>query len=386
MSKSLYTGLSGLPGGLPLRCTTIAGRRRVEANGASANVVGEAFASAENWSKKGAKHIGLPSRIRHQDHQRSAAGDPPAPSTVMKPTRLTGLIAAPFTPFKADFSLNLDVVPRIAEHLVKNKVSGAFIGGTTGESGSLSLEERIKLTTAWRQAAGPELKLIVHVGHTCLGDSQEIARHAESVGADCIAAIMRAIAPPTTVEPCVDFCRRIAEAAPKTPFFYYHMPDVTRSTLAMADFLPAAAKSIPTFQGIKFTHSNLMDYGLTVAAAGDRFDILFGRDEFLLAGLAFGAKGAVGSTYNYSAALYHKLIQLHSSGKRDEATRQQVYIQQTVLPMAKFGGLSAAKVIMAMLGVDCGPPRPPLETLPPKHVAALKKELDALDFFAAVGK
>ncbi len=304
----------------------------------------------------------------------------------MKPTRLSGLIAAPFTPFNPDFSLNLDVVPRIAEHLVKNKVSGAFIGGTTGESASLTLDERIKLTAAWIKVAGPHLKLIVHVGHSCLGDSQEMARHAESVGADCIAAIMRSFAQPSTITPCVDFCRRIAAAAPKTPFFYYHMPDVTRSTLAMADFLPAAAKAIPTFQGIKFTHSNLMDYGLTVAAAADRYDILFGRDEFLLAGLAFGAKGAVGSTYNYSAALYHKLIHLFTSGQREEATRQQVYIQKTILPMARLGGLPAAKAMMAMVGVDCGPPRPPLEGLEPKQVQALRKELDAIDFFTAVGK
>jgi N-acetylneuraminate lyase len=248
------------------------------------------------------------------------------------------------------------------------------------------LVERIKLTAAWIKVAGPHLKLIVHVGHSCLGDSQEMARHAESVGADAIAAIMRSFSQPAAVAPCVDFCRRIAEAAPKTPFFYYHMPDVTRSTLNMADFLPAAASSIPTFQGIKFTHSNLMDYGLTVAAAGDRYDVLFGRDEFLLAGLAFGAKGAVGSTYNYSAALYHKLIHLYSSGKREEATRQQVYIQKTILPMAKLGGLPAAKAIMAMVGVDCGPPRPPLEAIVPSQVMALKKDLDSLDFFSAVGK
>jgi N-acetylneuraminate lyase len=304
----------------------------------------------------------------------------------MESTRLSGLIAAPFTPFHADYSLNLDVVPKIAEHLVKNKVSGAFVGGTTGESASLTRDERIQLTAAWRKVAGPGLKLIVHVGHNCLRDSQELARHAESVGADCIAAVMPSFFRPKTLAATVNFCRLIAAAAPKTPFYYYHIPDMTGVDFSMAEFLPEAAKSIPTFKGIKFTHSNLMDYSLALAAAGDRYDVLFGRDENLLAGLAFGAKGAVGSTYNYSAGLYHKLMKLHASDKHDEASQQQVYIQRTILPLIRYGGLAAGKAVMALAGVDCGPVRPPLEPLEPKNLAALKQELDALDFFAAIKK
>jgi N-acetylneuraminate lyase len=304
----------------------------------------------------------------------------------MKPNHLSGLIAAPYTPFHSDFSLNLDVVPKYAEHLTKNKVSGAFIGGTTGESVTLTREERIALTTAWRKAAGPELKLIVHVGNCSIGDSQAIARHAESVGADFIATLMSSVFQPSSLAACVDFCRRIAEGAPNTPFFYYHMPELTGSKVTIAEFLPEAIKSIPTFQGVKFTYNNLFDYGLAIAAAGDRYDILFGRDEYLLAGLAFGAKGAVGSTYNYSASLYHKLIQLHSAGKRDEAMRQQFYIQKTVVPLFKHGGFAAAKAIMSMVGVDCGPPRPPVEAISAKNYAALRKDLEELDFFTAIGK
>ncbi len=302
----------------------------------------------------------------------------------MKSTRISGLIAAPFTPFNSDLSLNLSAVPKIAEHLVKNKLTGAFIGGTTGESASLTREERIELTTAWRKAAGPELKLIVHVGHNCLGDSQEIARHAESVGADCIAAVVPSFFRPPTMAATVDFCREIASAAPKTPFYYYHIPDMTDVNYNMAEFLPEAAQAIPTFQGIKFTNSNLMDYSLTLAAAGDRYDVFFGRDEYLLAGLVMGARVAVGSTYNYSAVLFHRLMRLYSSGMRDEARLQQVYIQRMVVTVCKYGWLAAGKAIMGLLGVDCGTARAPLARLEAKSIAALKRELEALDFFTAV--
>jgi N-acetylneuraminate lyase len=301
----------------------------------------------------------------------------------MKNTRLTGLIAAPFTPFDSDFRLRLDVVPRLAAHLVQQNVRGAFIGGTTGEWASLTLDERYRLAAAWRAVAGPDLKVIVHVGHNCLADCRELARQAEEIGADAIAALMPSFFRPATVGLAVDFCRRIAEVAPKTPFYYYHMPDMTGVDIDMHGFLPEAIRAIPTFRGIKFTHSNVMDYGLTVEAAGGSYDILFGRDEFLLAGLALGAKGAVGSTYNYSAPLYNNLIAAHSSGNVDGAKAQQVRIQRVIIAILKYGGgVAVGKAVMSLIGIDCGPPRPPLERLAGSKLAGLKAELDALDFFA----
>jgi len=302
----------------------------------------------------------------------------------MKRFSLTGLVAAPYTPFNADYSLNLGAVPRIAEHLMRQKVAGVFIGGTTGEWASLTREERRALAEAWRKACGPKLKLIVHVGHNCLADSQDLARHAESLGADAIGALMTSFFRPATLAASVDYCRRIAAAAPKTPFYFYHMPDATGVNYNMVDFLPAARELIPTFQGIKFTHSNLVDYGLTLAAAAGRYDVLFGRDEFLLAGLAFGAKGAIGSTYNYSAVLHHELMKAHAAGRREAATKIQVYIQKTMLPLMRLGGLQTGKAVEAMAGVDCGPVRPPLTPLTPKQLQLVKAELDALDFFSKI--
>src|SRR5207253_9958808 len=113
-------------------------------------------------------------------------------------------------------------------------------------------------------------------------------------------------------------------AAPRTPFYYYHFPEMTGVDIKMHEFLPQAMRSIRTFRGIKFTHFDMMDYALTVAGAGDEYDILFGRDEFLLAGLVFGARGAVGSTYNYAAPLYTKLMAAYASGKMEDARAQQV--------------------------------------------------------------
>lgn len=302
----------------------------------------------------------------------------------MKSTRLHGLIAAPFTPFKSDLSLNLKVVPKIAEHLVRQKVSGAFIGGSTGEYASLTREERIALAEVWRAASGPDLKLIVHVGHNSLAECRALARHAENLGADAIAALMPSYFRPASLRAVVEFCQGIAEAAPNTPFYYYHFPEMTGVNFNMVELLPEISRSIPSFRGIKFTHSDCIDYALTVADAGKRYDILFGHDGILLAALALGATGAVGSTYNYSARLYHRLMQAHAAGRNEEARKQQVYIQRAILSLKRHGGHIAGKAVMAMAGIDCGSARPPLSPLTKKALAALKAELDAIGFFEAI--
>lgn len=303
----------------------------------------------------------------------------------MKPFSLTGLITAPYTPYNADCSLKLETVPLIAEHLARQKLDGAFICGTTGEWPSMTRDERRALAEAWREAIGNSMKLIVHVGHSCLADSQDLARHAESIGADAIAALVPAFFRPATVEDAVDHCRLIARVAPRTPFYYYHMPDMTGADFNMIDFLPLAIRSIPTFKGIKFTHYNLWDFGLTLAAAGNKYDILCGRDEVLLAALALGAKGAVGSTYNYAAALNHRLMRTHAANQLEAATKQMAYLQKTIVPIVKYGGLPAAKAVMAMSGVDCGPVRPPLARPTAQRLKALRRELGALDFFSKIG-
>ncbi len=97
----------------------------------------------------------------------SNAGVFPAPSSFSLSSswlsmfpKLTGLIAATHTLLHDDRSLNLDVIPRQAEHLAATGVSAVFISGTTGESCSLTVEERLALTRRWIEVVrGTPLKL-----------------------------------------------------------------------------------------------------------------------------------------------------------------------------------------------------------------------------------
>ncbi len=115
--------------------------------------------------------------------------------------RLHGLVAATHTPFHTDGALNLDVVERQAAHLLANRVFSVFIGGTTGESHSLSLAERLSLALRWSEVAkGTALKVVVHVGSNCLTDAQALAKQAEQVGAAGIAALAPRYFKPRSLE------------------------------------------------------------------------------------------------------------------------------------------------------------------------------------------
>ncbi len=292
-----------------------------------------------------------------------------------------GLVAAPFTPFLPDTTLNLGAIPRLAGLLKRNGVMGAFICGTTGEGFSLTSAERRQVVEAWKAALPDGLKLIVHVGHLSLEESCELARHAQDTGADAIAAIAPSFFKPPGVDELVLWTERVAAAAPRLPFYYYHMPSMTGLRIPAAQYLEHARTRIPTLAGIKFTDEDIVDYSATRALARERYDVLFGRDEILLSGLDRGATGAVGSTYNYAAPLYLRIMQALKAGDRKTAEKCQAEAQAFIDVMHRRGGLPAGKVMMKFIGVDCGPVRLPLRNLTAAAESGLRADLEALGFF-----
>ena len=292
-----------------------------------------------------------------------------------------GLIAAPHTPFHADGTLAPETIPAQARLLAHNGVRGAFICGTTGEGSSLTGDERRQVVEAWVAARPASLAVIVHVGHLSQGDACGFAHHAAAAGADAIATIAPSFFKPATVGDLVQWCAPIAAAAPGLPFYFYHMPGMTGVNHAAADFLRAAEKVIPNLAGVKFTHENLMDFGSATEVAGGKFDLLFGRDEILLAGLALGARGAVGSTYNFAAPLYHRIIDAFNRGDLAAARRDQLRAIEFIEVLGRHGGLAAGKSAMKLIGLDCGPVRSPLRPLTAQDEASLRAGFERIGFF-----
>jgi N-acetylneuraminate lyase len=296
--------------------------------------------------------------------------------------RLHGLVAATHTPFHPDGSLNPAIIEKQVTHLLSTGVGHAFIGGTTGESSSLTLEERRALAVRWLEVTrGSALKVIVHVGANCLADSRTLAAQAQELGAVAVSALAPSYFKPGSVSTLVATVAQIASAAPELPFYYYEIPTMTGLMLSPSEFLGQAAERIPNLAGIKFTSSNLMEYQLCRASHDGRFDVPFGFDEMLLAALALGATGAVGSSFNFASPIYLRIIAAFQRGDFTAAREEQMKSVRVIQTLASRGYMGAAKAVMAMLGVEVGPPRLPCASLDAAQSTALRSELEQLGFF-----
>ena len=297
-------------------------------------------------------------------------------------TPLHGLTAAPFTPFHPDGRLNSSLIPVYARFLRDNGVKSAFVCGTTGEGPSMTVEERLEVAAAWVKSKDEPFRVIVHVGNNCQADAIHLAEHARQIGADAVSALAPFFFKPQGVEDLVSWCATIAEAAAPLPFYYYHMPSFTGVNFPMAGFLAAAKSRIPTLAGIKYTFEDLADYQACLNLDAGWFDVLFGRDELLIEALKVGAKGAVGSTYNYAAPLYLRLIEAFNRGDLKTAAALQKNSVRMIEICNSVGvtHLAASKALMQTLGIDCGPVRLPLRRLTPEQTASLGQQLEALGF------
>ena len=265
---------------------------------------------------------------------------------------------------------------------MKNGVAAAFIGGSTGESHSLNLGERLSLTRRWMEVSrGTPLRVVVHVGGNCLAEAAELAAQAQALGAAAVSALSPSHFKPRSVGVLVDCCAQIAGAAPETPFYFYDIPGLTGVSLPMPEFLAEAGSRIPNLSGLKFSNPDLMSYQLCLNARDGAWDCPWGIDEALLGALALGARGAVGSTYNFAAPIYHRLMAAFDRADWATARREQMRSVQLVRLLSSHGYLGAAKAVMKMLGVEVGPARLPHATLDPAQTARLEEELHALGFF-----
>lgn len=292
--------------------------------------------------------------------------------------KVKNLIAATYAPMNQDGSLNVGKIKDYSQFLIRNKIEGAFMNGSTGDFASLSIAERKEITLAWSKNKSSNLYLIDHVGHTSLKEAKELAAFA-SDKVDAIASLAPFYFKLNSVDKLVEYCKEVAASAPNLPFYYYHIPILSGANLDMKIFLAKADEVIPNLAGIKFTNDNLIDFKYCRDFKNGKFNILFGVDEKFIKSLPLNATGWVGSTYNHLAPLYYKIKALYNKGNILEAEELQAKAVQFVELLDSKGGFNGvAKGFMRVLGVDCGPSRFPHTTLSDDQYIIIKKQLDEL--------
>lgn len=299
--------------------------------------------------------------------------------------KIEGLISAVFTPFDLNGKINLDVIPVYAERMKEQGLAGVFVNGSSGEGVLLSVAERKALAESWVPFSDENFKVIIHVGSTSVEIVKELAMHSQTIGADGIATMAPSFFPSSDVNVIADFCCQVAAAAPKLPFYYYHLPVATGAHIKVNKLLEIISDKIPNLAGVKFTYTDFMDMHQCIALEQGRFDILHGHDEILINGLVLGVKGAIGTTFNFMPGLYKKIMKAYEDNDLNTARKYQMQSIRIVEVMLRYvNAIVGGKAIMKLTGIDCGPCRTPLRNLTEEENIQLKEELTAAGFFEII--
>lgn len=279
---------------------------------------------------------------------------------------LHGLYPALVTPYKSDGSIHEKSLRQIVQLNVERNVRGFYVGGSTGEAFLLSIAERKQILDIVASEAKGKGILISHVGAISTNHAVELALHAQSVGVDAVSAI--------------------------PPFYYnFTLPEIQQYYRDIMDNIqvPMIVYNFPAFSGVSITSENSKDLLADSRVAGvkhtsyDLYEldkmkqenpdivVFNGYDEVFLAGLAMGADGAIGSTYNFMADKFLSIERLFRDGKQDEARILQGEANAVISVLIKVGLMPGIKYLLSKQGIDCGYCRPPFKTLDSSERALL---------------
>jgi N-acetylneuraminate lyase len=300
---------------------------------------------------------------------------------MLKINKYEGLVAAPFTPMDPDGNLNPGVIPLYYSFLERNGVAAVFINGSTGEGVSLTQKEKQVNASGWAECLkrGGRMPLINLVGGTSYQECIENAVFSEEAGFSAIAVVAPYYFKPVDVRQLAEFVTRVGEAVPEMPVYFYHIPVLTGVNLPMITFLEKISDMLPNFAGIKYTHEDFMDFLTCLNFKEGSYDMLWGRDECMLSALVLGCRGAVGSTYNYAAPLYHSLLDAFSRGDLVMARWLQQKSVSMISLLGKYGGIAAGKAFMRYVGIECGEFRLPVKNIDSKMYDLFAEDVRRLE-------
>ncbi|MAE62799.1 MAG: hypothetical protein CMJ18_00885 [Phycisphaeraceae bacterium] len=190
---------------------------------------------------------------------------------------------------------DLDAMDRLVELFVEQEMGGLYLLGSTGQGPSLSMETRKAVCERVCRTNDGRLPVLAHIGATSTYDAMELARHAESCGADAISAVPPIYYP---VDATLTFRHYdLIGGATKLPFIPYHtgFNNIARPP---AREYAELMRNLPNFAGIKLTDSNFTFFALMRLYLGDEYVLFSGFDEITAHAVMSGSNGAIGSWMN----------------------------------------------------------------------------------------
>lgn len=266
------------------------------------------------------------------------------------------ILVPAITPFTADETVDYDALQRHVESVLGEGADGIYVCGSSAECFSLSEEERKKSLEAVLEAAGGAF-VVAHVGTFATETSVRLARHAERVGADVVSCM-----PPFGLAYSFEEIKSYYADVMKCvglPMMAYNFPAATQTRFAFEQFLGLFAEE--RMQYLKFSDTDF--YMLEQVKSHTGAFVYSGKDENFLSGLAAGADGAIGLTFNFMVGKFQEIFRLFREGKTEEARTVQHGVNEMVRTVCRYGIIEATKYLVGLKGIGVGHARKPFARL-----------------------
>ncbi|MGG1549167.1 4-hydroxy-tetrahydrodipicolinate synthase [Bacillus paralicheniformis] len=266
------------------------------------------------------------------------------------------IATAMVTPFDKNENIDFQKLSKLIDYLINNGTDSLVVAGTTGESPTLSEEEKVALIQYSVKEAAGRVPIIAGTGSNNTKASIKLTKKAEEAGADAVMLVTPYYNKPSQ-EGMYRHFRAIAEET-SLPVMLYNVPGRTAASLAPETTIRLA--EIPNIIAIKEASGDLDAITKIVAETPEDFAVYSGDDSLTLPALSVGARGIISVASHIIGPEMQEMIKHYTEGN----TAQAALIHQKLLPLMK--GLFAApnpsplKTALQLKGLDVGSVRLPL--------------------------
>jgi len=264
------------------------------------------------------------------------------------------VLTAVVTPFDADGAVDVDAFTRLARHLVDHGSDGLVVAGTTGESPTLSDEEKLELFRAAKDAVGDRATIVAGTGTYDTHHSARLTKRADALGVDGFLVVT----PYYNKPPQRAIVRHFEEIAAQTdrPVMAYNIP-----ARVVVDIEPATIAKLAEIENVvavKQAHDDLDE--ARFIAQETRLDLYSGDDNITLDFLGLGAVGVVSVVAHVWGEQMKRMIRAHADGDADTARAVNEELQPAFELLRVTTNPIAIKTALGLLGHDVGGFRLPM--------------------------
>lgn len=281
------------------------------------------------------------------------------------------LLTAMVTPFNQEGEIDYPATENLIEHLIENGTDALVVAGTTGESPTLSTEEKLALFEFVMEKVNGRIPVIAGTGSNDTKSSIELTKKAESLGVDGIMVVAPYYNRPSQAGLYEHF-KVIAEAT-SLPVMIYNIPGRTGVNVDV-DTLVELSK-IDNITSVKEASADLDAMAEIIERTGDDFYLYSGDDSLTLPVLAIGGKGTVSVSSHVVGNEMKAMIKAFTSGSLEEAASLHRKLLATFNAMFSAPSPTPLKAALNHLGVPVGEVRLPLVPLTEEQLEYVKANL-----------